>query len=84
MTSDFEFEITHKSGLVDCFTVAADSLRNAWFTAERLTGQTTIKTAKVRAPAALGDTYWHALSEARKLEHIARTAQPIKSTEAHA
>lgn len=73
MTTDFQFEITHKSGLVDCFTVVADSLRNAWWTAERLTGPATVKTVKVRNPEALGDGYWHPLSEARKLEHIART-----------
>lgn len=68
----FAFEITHKSGTVDCFSVSADRLNNAWTTAQRLTGAATIKTVKVRAPDALGDTYWHPLPEARKLEHIAR------------
>jgi hypothetical protein len=74
MNTTFEFEISHKSGLIDCFKVAADSLKNAWFRAQRLAGGS-ITTAKVRAPAALGDTYWHPLSEARKLEHIKRTVQ---------
>lgn len=73
MNTPFEFEISHKSGSIDCMTVKADSLAAAWRHAERLTGAGTITTAKVRAPHALGDTYWHPLSEARKLEHIART-----------
>lgn len=72
MKSAFAFEITHRSGLIDAFTVTAESLREAWFTAQRLTGAATIKTVKVRAPAALGDTYWHPLHEAQKMEHIAR------------
>lgn len=74
MNTTFAFEITHRSGLIDCVNVNADSLRNAWFTAERLSGPATIKTAKVRNPDAFGDTYWHPLTEARKLEHIARLA----------
>ena len=74
MNATYEFEISHKSGLIDCFKVASDSLKNAWFRAQRLTGGS-ITTAKVRAPDVLGDTYWHPLNEARKLEHIARTVK---------
>lgn len=73
MNTPFQFEIAHKSGTTDCFTVEADSLAAAWRHAERLSGAGTITTAKVRAPDALGDPLWHALSEARRLEHIART-----------
>lgn len=73
MNTAFQFEISHKSGTVDCFTVNADSLLAAWRHAEHLSGAGTITTAKVRAPDALGDPLWHALSEARRLEHIART-----------
>lgn len=76
MNTAFQFEISHKSGTVDCFTVNADSLRNAWNHAEKLTGAGTITTAKVRAPAVLGDPLWHSLTEARKLDHIKRTARP--------
>lgn len=71
--SAYQFEISHKSGTVDCLTVNADSLLAAWRHAERLSGAGTITTAKVRAPDALGDTYWHSLTEAKKLDHIART-----------
>jgi hypothetical protein len=74
MSTDFQFEITHKSGLVDCLTVVADSLKSAWWTAQRLTGAGTVTTAKVRNPQAFGDSYWHSLDEARKLENIARVA----------
>lgn len=74
MKSAFAFEITHRSGLIDAFTVTAESLREAWWLAERLTGGGTVKTANVRNPDAFGDTYWHSLTEARKLEHIVRLA----------
>ena len=73
MNTAFQFEISHKSGTVDCFTVNAYSLLAAWRHAERLSGAGTITTARVRAPDALGDTYWHSLTEAKKLDHIART-----------
>lgn len=75
MNTAFQFEISHKSGTVDCFTVNADSLLAAWRHAERLSGAGTITTAKVRAPQALGDPLWHSLTEAKKLDHIARTVQ---------
>lgn len=70
----YEFEISHKSGTVDCFPVQADGIATAWTTAQRKTfnAGATITTAKVRNPAAFGDGYWHALPEARKLEKIAR------------
>ena len=74
MNTAFQFEISHKSGTVDCMTVKADSLAAAWRHAEKLTGAGTITTAQVRCPDALGDTYWHSLSEARKLERINRTS----------
>jgi len=74
MNTAFQFEISHKSGTIDCLTVAADSLAAAWRHAEKLTGAGTFTTVQVRAPDALGDTYWHSLSMARKLERINRTA----------
>ena len=77
MNTAFQFEVSHKSGTIDCLTVAADSLAAAWRCAKRMTAPG-ITTAKVRAPDALGDTYWHSLSEARKLEHIKRTAPRLR------
>lgn len=71
MPTPYQFEINHRPGTVDCFTVNADGIAAAWSTAQRLAGGS-INTAKVRNPAAFGDGYWHALPEARKLEKIAR------------
>ena len=73
MDVPYQFDVTHKSGLVDRLTVTADSLRAAWWVAQRLTGAGTVWTAKVRSPEALRDDGWHSLDKARKLEHIART-----------
>lgn len=70
--SAYQFEISHKSGTVDVLTVQADGIATAWSTAERLCGTRSITTAKVRNPQAFGDSYWHPLNEARRLEKIAR------------
>lgn len=70
----YQFEVSDKSGLVDCFAVQAESLSTAWRAAERLTGAGAIRTAKVRNPSAFGDQLWHGLAEAQRLEHIARVA----------
>lgn len=70
--STYQFEISHKSGTVDCFDVQADGIATAWSTAQRLTGAGTITTAKVRNPIAFGDPLWHPLNEARRLEHVNR------------
>ena len=69
--SAYQFEISHKSGTVDCFTVNADGIAAAWSTAQRLTvsGATSVF---VRNPDAFGDPLWHPLNEARKLEKITR------------
>ena len=73
MNARFEFDVTHKSGLLDRLTVIAESLRAAWRTAERRTGPATVATVQVRAPQTLGDQRWHSLPEAMKIEHISRT-----------
>jgi hypothetical protein len=67
----YQFEISHKSGTVDCLTVQADGIATAWSTAERLTGSK-FMSVFVRNPSAFGDPLWHPLNEARRLEKIAR------------
>lgn len=74
MSTVYQFEISHRSGLIDCLSVSAECIATAWRTAERLTGAGTVNTVRIRNPEAFRDQLWHPMPEARRLEHINRIA----------
>ena len=72
----YAFELTARSGTIyEVPKVIADNLAGALKIAERHAACGPANKVKVQS-AALGDTYWHPLCEARKLERIAGTARP--------
>ena len=76
MKSIYQFEILQKSGTTNCIDKAADSIDEAWRYAEKQ-ADPGIVTVRVRNPVSIGHG-WHSLDKARKLEHIKRTAPPLR------
>lgn len=73
MKSLYQFEILQKSGTTNCIDKLADSIDEAWRYAEKQ-ADPGIVTVRVRNAVSIGHG-WHSLEQARKLEHIGRTAR---------
>jgi len=76
MRSIYQFEILQKSGTTNCIDKAADSIDEAWRYAEKQ-ADPGIVTVRVRNPVSIGHG-WHSLDQARKAEHIKRTAPHLR------